>query len=132
MSTTSSINYIKIFNDHFMEFVSSICNLFPEDIELIGAKNSLLAIKRVNPKIIIKMWKVYVADKYTQQIAAGDISFFIEKDYVADVSDSYYSDKIMNAIDRLRAPVQDMDEKTRKQTMKYIQNLTNISLNVIV
>jgi hypothetical protein len=115
-----------------MEFVSSICNLFPEDIELIGAKNSLLAIKRVNPKIIIKMWKVYVADKYTQQIAAGDISFFIEKDYVADVSDSYYSDKIMNAIDRLRAPVQDMDEKTRKQTMKYIQNLTNISLNVIV
>jgi hypothetical protein len=127
-----SINYIKIFNDHFMEFVGSICNLFPDDVELIGAKNSLLAIKRVNPKIIIKMWKVYVVDKYIQQIAAGDISFFIQKDYVADVSDSYYSDKIMNAIDRLRGPVQNMDEITRQQTMKYIQNLTNISMNVTI
>ena len=122
-----SVNFVKLFNDHLTDFVDDVCLLFPEDVELLSAKNSLLTIKKVNPKIVIKMWQTYIGERYKEHIAAGNFDFFIEKDYVDDVSDSYYAEKIMTAINRLREPIRLMTADNREKTMLYIQNLTNIA-----
>ena len=58
---------------------------------------------------------------------SGNIQFFIDKDYKNDVSESPYSDKITEAIDRLRKPVKNMDSVNQAKTVKYIQNLTKLS-----
>ena len=71
---------LSAFNDHFMEFVNDIISIFPEDADIIIAKNYFVLIRKANPKMIIKIWQNYIADKYKDAISNGNISFFINKD----------------------------------------------------
>ena len=120
-------NMLTIFNDHFVEFITDIHNVFPEDPDILAAKNSLIAIRKANPKLIVKIWIKYVAMPYQDRIMAGDINFFIEKDYSNDLTKSNNPDQIMESIDRLRNPVKLMNSDNQQKTMKYIQNLCKIA-----
>ncbi len=120
-------NILTAFNDHFLDFINDVQSVFPEDSDVLTAKNALSAIRKANPKMIVKIWKAFIADKYKSEIAAGDITFFADKDYSSDVSVSQNSDKIMESIDRLRAPIKNMSPENQAKTMKYIQNLTKLS-----
>ena len=121
-------NILTAFNDLFMDFLNDIQSVFPEDSDILTAKNGLIAIRKANPKMIVKIWKTFIADKYRSEIASGDISFFINKDYSEDVVNSNGSDKIMEAINRLRQPVKNMTHENQAKSMKYIQNLTKLSV----
>ena len=120
-------NILTVFNDHFIEFLNDVQSVFPSDPDILTAKNALTMIRKANPKMIVKIWKAFIADKYGAQIASGDISFFIDKDYASDVSTASGSDKIMESIDRLREPVRNMGEENQAKVMKYIQNLTKLA-----
>ena len=120
-------NILGAFNDHFIEFVNDVQSVFPEDVDILCAKNALMAIRKANPKMIVKIWKAYIGDKYRNQIQANDISFFLDKDYSTDVSTSQNSDKIMESINRLREPIKNMGPENQEKVMKYIQNLTKLS-----
>jgi hypothetical protein len=124
----SAQNILTAFNDHFVEFISDVQSVFPENTDVLTAKNSLMMIRKANPKMIIKIWRLNIVEKYKSQIESGDISFFIEKDYSNDLSKAEYSDKIMEGIDRLRQPIKDMAPENRAKTMKYIQNLTKLCI----
>lgn len=126
----SNNNMLTIFNDHFVEFITDIHNVFPEDADILAAKNSLIAIRKANPKLIVKIWIKYVATPYQDRIMSGDINFFIEKDYSHDLTRSNNPDQIMESIDRLRNPVKQMDPDNQQKTMKYIQNLCKIAFMV--
>ena len=120
-------NILSAFNDHFLEFVNDVQNVFPDDTDILTAKNAFLTARKANPKLIVKIWKVYVVQKYRKEIESGNIEFFVNKDYRNDVSVSPYSDKITEAIDRLRDPVKKMNLDEQSKTMKYIENLTKLS-----
>lgn len=120
-------NILAAFNDHFLELLNDIQCVFPEDADILTAKNALTAIRKANPKMIVKIWRVFIAEKYRDHILAGDISFFIDKDYGADVSTAQNSDKIMDSINRLREPIRNMGPDNQAKVMKYIQNLTKLS-----
>lgn len=122
-----SSNILTAFNDHFIEFISDIQMVFPEDPDILSAKNALLAIRKANPKMIVKIWKTFIVDKYRGEIEGGNLEFFMNKDYSNDVSTSQNSDKIMESIDRLREPIKNMTSESQAKTMKYIQNLTKLS-----
>jgi hypothetical protein len=122
-----SSNILSAFNDHFVEFVTDIQNVFPNDVDLLTAKNSLIAIRKLNPKMIVKIWNIYIVNKYSKEIEEGNIDFFINKDYSQDLSSSQNSDKIMESINRLREPVKQMNPADQEKTMKYIQNLTKLA-----
>jgi accessory colonization factor AcfC len=124
----SAVNLLTAFNDHFAEFVTDIQNVFPEDTDVLTAKNSLLAIRKANPKMIVKIWSTFIVGKYQKEIEQGDISFFITKDYSQDVAGSKHPDRIVEAIDRLREPIKQMSPESQAKTMKYIQNLTKLAL----
>jgi hypothetical protein len=123
----SNMNILSVFNDHFVEFVTDVQNVFPEDRDILTAKNSLLAIRKANPKMIVKIWNTFIVSKYKAEIEKGDISFFINKDYSQDLETAQNSDKIMEAINRLRDPISKMSKENQLKTMKYIQNLTKLS-----
>jgi len=122
-----SNNILTAFNDHFMEFINDVQAVFPDDPDILSAKNALMMIRKANPKMIVKIWKTFIADKYKNQIESNDISFFLEKDYSSDVSKSNNSDKIMESINRLREPIRNMGPDNQSKVMKYIQNLTKLS-----
>lgn len=120
-------NILTAFNDHFLEFLNDVQNVFPEDVDILTAKNALTAIRKANPKMIVKIWKVFIADKYRSYIEANDISFFLTKDYSSDVLTAQNSDKIMESINRLREPIKNMGPDNQSKAMKYIQNLTKLA-----
>jgi hypothetical protein len=123
-------NLVTVFNDHFAEFVGDIQSVFPEDLDILTAKNSLLAIRKANPKLLVKIWIKYVYTPYKEQIESGNINFFITKDYSTDLVKNDNADKIMEAINRLRNPIKEMSSESQAKSMKYIQNLSKLSLLV--
>ena len=118
---------VSIFNDHFSEFVGDVQSVFPDDPDILTAKNALLAIRKANPKLLVRIWVKYVVTPYKDQIAAGDINFFVTKDYSSDLVKTDNADKIMDSIDRLRNPVKLMSPENQAKTMKYIQNLSKLA-----
>ena len=120
-------NILTAFNDHFAEFVDDIQSVFPEDPDILTAKNALTAIRKANPKMIVKIWNTYIVGKYKDQIDAGNLDFFMNKDYSSDVAAAQNSDKIMESINRLREPIKNMTPDDQAKTMKYIQNLTKLA-----
>ena len=123
-------NLVTVFNDHFTEFVSDIQSVFPNDVDILTAKNTLIAVRKANPKLLVKIWIKYVFTPYKDQIESGDINFFLTKDYSSDLSRNDNSDKIMEAIDRLRTPIKEMSVDNQAKTMKYIQNLSKLAMLV--
>lgn len=118
------------FNDHFMEFVNDIHEVFPDDVDILSAKNSFSMVRKMNPKLLIKSWDSLVVGKYQSAIEAGDLSFFMNKDYTNDlqaVPNNPNAERIVSAIDRLRTPIKSMSTDNQAKIMKYIQNLTKIS-----
>ena len=122
-----SNNILTAFNDHFFEFLNDVQNVFPEDADILTARNALSTVRKANPKMIVKIWNAFIVGKYKGEIEAGNIEFFINKDYSSDVSSASNSDKIMESINRLRDPIKNMRPDNQSKVMKYIQNLTKLA-----
>jgi hypothetical protein len=120
-------NILTAFNDHFSEFINDVHLVFPEDADILSAKNALTAIRKANPKMIVKIWSTFIVGKYKGEIESGNLDFFINKDYSQEVSNAANSDKIMESIDRLRAPIKNMTIENQAKVMRYIQNLTKLA-----
>jgi hypothetical protein len=120
-------NILTAFNEHFADFINDIQSVFPEDVDILTAKNALITVRKANPKMIVKIWNTFIVGKYKGEIEQGNLDFFINKDYSSDVSSAANSDKIMESIDRLRAPIKNMSPENQTKVMKYIQNLTKLA-----
>jgi hypothetical protein len=123
-------NMLTIFNQQFEELLNDIQSVFPEDPDILAAQKAILTIKKMNPKLLVKIWKKYVYIPYQSYIDNGDISFFLEKDYSNDLSKNDNAEAIMEAINRLRNPVKQMSIENKSKVMKYIQNLSKLCLLV--
>ena len=120
---------VSVFNNHFMELVNDICNVFPDDLDIQSAKNSFILIKKANPKLLIRSWDMFVVQKYHQEIVDGKIEYFLQKDYTEDLELGGNNTKqIVDAIDRLRAPIRNMNEIEQEKILKYLQNLCKLTL----
>tara|TARA_Y100000768_G_scaffold50183_1_gene32705 strand:+ start:2129 stop:2497 length:369 start_codon:yes stop_codon:yes gene_type:complete len=116
-------NIVNAFNEHFTELVEDIILIFPHDNDLKMASNALSLIILATPKLVINTFKQKVVNPYREQIDAGDISFFIEKDYSNDLQGK---DNILDKINVLRDPIRKMDNINKEKTIKYIQNLSKL------
>ena len=123
----SSSNLLNSFNNHFFEFISDIQKVFPNDTDLQSAINYMTIIRKANPKMILKIWKNKIASKYYSEIKNGNLEFFLEKDYSTDI-DIDNSSQIITCINRLKTPIKQMSKENQDKSMKYIQNLTELSL----
>ena len=125
---TDKTTILKAFNSHFFDFLADIISVFPDNQDLAVAKTSFETIKKANPTIILKAWKSYVYTPYKDVIDGGDITFFLEKDYSSDLSILANSGEIMKIIDKLRQPIKEMDDVNKEHSIKYIQNLSKLSM----
>jgi hypothetical protein len=118
---------LNAFNTHIIEFFEDIILIFPENTDIQLAKTSLLAMRKVNPKLIVRIWKEYIYDKYSDEIAKGDLNFFIEKDYIDDLKYTSNTSTILEKIATLRQPVKEMSADNLEKSTKYVQNLSKLS-----
>ena len=119
---------LTIFNKQFKEFVEDISHVFPDNQDLLTIKLAISQILNITPKMIYKGYKKYLIDLYRDKIEAGDITFFIDKDYKSDVNKlSSKNNLILDKIDSLREPVRNMGPTEQAKVVKYMQNLTKLS-----
>ena len=117
----------RAFNTHLTEFLADIINIYPTNSDIIQAKSTFETIKKANPAIMVKAWFKHVYLPYKDIIDSGNITFFFEKDYRQDVQSLANAVEIMNMIDKIRAPMREMDEANKKHCANYVQNLSKIS-----
>ena len=120
--------YLRAFNAHFFDFIDDIISVIPDNQEIVYGKKSLETIKKANPTIIIKVWYSMVFLPYKDVIEAGNIEFFFDKDYKNEVSQLANADEIVKIVDKLREPVRQMDGVNKEHSMKFIQNLSQLSM----
>lgn len=123
-------NLLTVFNDHFVEFINDVNTVFPNDPDIVTAKNTIATLRKANPKLLISIWIKYIVTPYKQQIEDGNIDFFINKDYTQDLEKNDNAEKIMEIIDRLRNPIKQMSPENQTKTIKYIQNLSKLAIMV--
>ena len=119
---------LKTFNDHFIEFIEDIIKVFPENSDLVAIKNSFINFRKLNPKLVLGVFRTYVIDKYSGEIDSKNIDFFINKNYETDLKDNSSSSMIIEKIDKLRDPVREMSEDNQQKVLKYLQNLKKLCL----
>lgn len=115
---------LETFNNHFCECVGYVHNIFPQDITINTMLKSVNMLLMISKKKIIRFFKSNIVDIYSKQIETGDMTFFINKDYKADVSvvvDN--NDFIINHINYIKSLVVGMNEEQQKNIMKYFKNL---------
>jgi len=125
----NSSDILIIFNQHFIELIDFIQELFPDDEKIIMAKTKILKLKKVNPKLIIRIWKIHIVNKYKNEIIEGNIDFFINKNYDEDVENLDTDNIIIETIDKMRTPVKMMSRENQNKILNYLRNLCNLSEN---
>ena len=96
------------------------------DARFVKCKLYFETIKQSNPRMLIQLWKSKITLPYKDKIYAGDIEFFLTKDYKQDIQ-SNYNDNIENAIQDLRKIIRQMTPENIQITLKYITNLCKLS-----
>ena len=118
----------KGFNNHFVEFIDDIHSIFPNDKDIIMTRDSLLLLKKSNPKMIIDVWYNNITSKYDSEISSGNIDFFLNKNYNDDINmGAQKNNKVIEAIEKLRQPIKNMGDDNKQKCLKYMQNLTQLS-----
>ena len=107
------------------ECLEDISKVYSEDSRFIRCKMYFDTLKKTNPRMIISTWKTQVADKYEERILAGDIDYFLNKDYTQELP--MYNPTIEQSIQDLRKAIQSMSEENKKKSIQYIQNLCKLS-----
>ena len=115
------------FNNHLLEFTDDIISVFPDNVDIKASRTSLECSKKLNPTLIIKIWYTYVYLPYAVIIDAGDLEFFVNKDYSDDLLKLPNSRDILAAVDSLRSPIREMSEANKTHSLTYIQNLCRLS-----
>ena len=117
----SNSNILRAFINHFDELIEDIIRVCPDNNQILKCKMYFEAIKKTNPKLLIQNWKNLVSDLYRTKIEAGDVTFFMTKDYSADTSAS-----ISKSIDDLRSTIFLLSPENKSMAMKYVQNITKL------
>lgn len=119
---------LSTYNDQFIELIEDIEQLFPDDLEITTSKNSILLIRKANPKKIITLMTPYLL-KYKSEINSGNIDFFIKKNYSSEITDETANNPstILDKIDSLRSPINKMDDADKNKIVEYMQNLLQLS-----
>jgi hypothetical protein len=124
---TDKSTLLRAFNTHFFDFFDDLMIVLPENKEIPYAKTSFETLKKANPTIIIKSWYTFVFIPYKDLVDSGNLTFFIDKDYGAELSGVSKSEEIIKMIDNIRKPIREMDDTNKQHALKYIQNLCKLS-----
>jgi hypothetical protein len=119
---------IEAFNNHFIEFISDVERVFPNDTDITLARKTMSKTFVLLPKLLIRMFHEYFVLVYSKEIDAGDLNFFVENDYRN--KHGYKEDEeawVLEKIDCLRGPVRNMTEEEKLKVIRYLQNLKKLS-----
>lgn len=119
---------IDAFNKHLMEFILDVERVFPNDMDIKASRRSISKTIMLMPKAIIRMFYENFVLIYKSEIESGDLTFFIDNDYVskheADLKDDV---SLIDKINELREPVRNMTDADKANVVQYLKNLKQLA-----
>ena len=114
------------FNKEYFEFLNFIKDYIEDtSFKIFYRKNQIM--KETNPKLFIRTWYSRIGSKYHTQVMERDISFFLNKNYENDVSDSGESNMLLKYINKFKDSYDSLDEIVKEKFLNYIISLTDKS-----
>jgi hypothetical protein len=111
--------------DQFISFTSELIEMYPEDSDFPLFLTTLKMMKMTNPSLVAK----YVYDntnQFEKQILNKDEQFFINYSF------SEYSNNVdLNIFSKLKNYITSMNESSKENVWKYIQNIFKLSKAII-
>ena len=108
------------------ECIQDIEGIYAMDKRFIKVRLSFETVKKTNPKLILSSWKTMVTDKYEKQIEAGNLDYFLEKNYSEDINEPY-TVSTDNTINEMKNAMSNMSAENKAVSLKYVQNLCKLS-----
>ena len=119
---------IETFNKHLMEFIMDVERVFPNDQDIKATRKSLSKTIMLVPKAIIRMFYDNFVLIYRNEIDKGDLTFFIDNDYVAKHETDLKDDvSLIDKINELREPVRNMTDADKANVVQYLKNLKQLA-----
>lgn len=121
------------FNQQLSALFKLIQDNLPGNEEISKAAAYMDNLRRTNPRISIFMWKKFVAIPYGNEIRAGNIEFFLTKDYESDLSaitaiTERDKQKIVDVINNgIRAPMRELYASRAEEICMRMQTLVNLA-----
>jgi len=118
---------LKAFNNHFFEFLDDVIAILPDNNDIRTSKTFFEMTKKGNATLLIKIWYTYIYKPYAEILDAGNLEFFITKDYSADMENLANAKDVLSAIDKIRNPIKEMSETNKAHSLGYLNNLNKLS-----
>ncbi len=125
MTDFTKDEYLDIFIEHFIEFITDISSMFSNDNKIQLFKDSLILAATLTPTKCIVAWKNYVVDNFREQINNNDYNFFIENDW-SNIINHAHRNIILSKINELRKTVCDLSISNKLKALKYVENLVKL------
>ena len=120
---------VKVFSEQCEELYQDLLKIYPNNYDIKTGLTMVQTLKKFNPKLMIKTYKIRVNDLYYDKILKGDLEYFVKKNYLEDCKIAGYgngSEQHSEWIESLKKLYKDQDENNKKKFKKYFQQLSKI------
>ena len=120
---------VKVFSEQCEELYQDLLKIYPNNYDIKTGLTMIQTMKRFNPKLMIKTYKIRVNDFYYDKIQKGELDYFVEKNYLEDCKIAGYGNGAQQHsewIESLKKLYKKEDEKNKKKLKKYFQNLSKL------
>jgi len=119
--------YVKTFCQYTDKFINLAEEVLPGNIDVKYAKNGIYAMKKINPKLLIEHWFVYIYLPYKDKIDNDDIDFLLKGDYsfLDSIKGGHKGKAVLLKIQEL---ISDVDESYINNARDYTVKLSKLSL----
>lgn len=125
---TDKSTILKLFNEHFFEFMDELVDIFPDNLDIIASINLFKLTKSANITLLIKIWYTYVEVPYGEILRQNNLDYFLDKDYKDDLVNLPNATNALRGIDMLRNPIKNTSDKNKEHSLNYIKNLCKMSV----
>ena len=125
---TDKSTILKLFNEHFFEFMDELSIIFPENLDIVASINLFKLTKSANVTLLIKIWYTYVESPYGDILRQDNLDYFLDKDYKDDLVNLPNAANALRGIDMLRKPIKETSQVNKDHSLNYIKNLCKMSV----
>tara|TARA_B100001057_G_C22606805_1_gene855007 strand:+ start:491 stop:871 length:381 start_codon:yes stop_codon:yes gene_type:complete len=119
---------IKLFNSQVTEFLDDVSTVFKGDSNIKTADFFIKNMIKINPSLLIKLWYSEISIHYHKEIEAGNLEFFLNKNYNSDIQGKENPEYIMKIIEIIKKMMSSISQEEKDKVLSYVQNFTKISM----
>jgi len=120
------MSFLSAFNKQIENFINELSELYPKDLDIAFAKNTIYLLKKANPKKLLEIFKAYITP-FEDQILKRNEDFFLKRKY-DDIHGGIESS--LNTVMNLKKYWSIMTDNTKNSIWLYLQVLIKLAKKI--